>query len=151
MSSMLKQYSIIKEKYSNCNIVVDYKKLNGLRLNPKNQIYYDGIMVNQLVLINSSFIEKVLKKKIKRKLDSYLNFIISVLNDDSESGENIRHALNDLSRYRDIVEYKYQKYLDQKYIMLLLQKIALLEHELKQKAIYMTDLVEEKSVGGRSR
>ncbi len=148
---MLKQYSIVKEKYNNWLMIIDYKKLNGYRLIPKNRVEYEGIIVNQLVIINQSFIEKVLKKKIKRKLDLYLKLIIQVLGEDSSSddGESIRVALNDLSRYRNIVEFKYQKYLDEKYVALLLQKIALLEHELKQKLIYGVEKTEEKSTGRR--
>ena len=61
---MTKYYSIIKEP-KNSKIEIDYNKLNGFRLMPKNQVEYDGIMVNKLVLINQSFIERVLKKKIK--------------------------------------------------------------------------------------
>ena len=153
MINMSKQYSIIKGQYDNQPIILDYKKLNGYHLMPKNNVEYEGIMVNQLVIINQSFIEKVLKKKIKRKLDLYLNLIIQTLSeDDSEdTGASIRNALNDLSRYRDIVEFKYQKYLDEKYVALLLQKIALLTHELKQKLIYMVEKPEEKSTGGRRR
>lgn len=157
MINMIKHYSIIKGKYDNQCMVIDYQKLNGYRLVPKNNIEYDGIMVNQLVIINQSFIEKVLKKKIKRKLDLYLKLIIDTLSEDDSSdvGASLRNALNDLSRYREIVEFKYQKYLDEKYVSLLLQKIALLEHELKQKLIYMIDRPimeeEEKSVGGRRR
>lgn len=147
---MLGKYAIIKKQKYNNKIEIDYNKLTGFKLNPQNRIPYEGIMVNQVVLINQTFIEKILKKKIKRKLDQYLNLIIATLDETGENeGVALRHALNDLSRYRDIVEYKYQKYLDQKYISLLLQKIALLEYELKQKLIYG---VEEKTMsGGRSR
>lgn len=133
---MLKQYAIQKERpcYEKASIE-DHKK--GFPLYPKNQVQYDGIMVNQLILMNPSFIEKILKKKIKRKLDQYLNLIIQTLDDDSDDDETLRQALNDLSRYRDIVKYKYQKYLDNKYITLLLQKISILEYELNQKMIYV--------------
>lgn len=148
---MLEQYSIVKENYPNNKVEIDYHKLNGFKVSPRNHVPYDGITVNKLVLINQSFIERVLKKKIKRKLDMYLNLIIQTLSDEgADDGASLRHALNDLARYRDIVEYKYQKYLDEKYIALLLQKIALLEHELKQKLIYMVE-PEEKSKGGRRR
>ena len=94
MIKMLKQYSIVKEKYNNWLMIIDYKKLNGYRLIPKNRVEYEGIIVNQLVIINQSFIEKVLKKKIKRKLDLYLKLIIQVLGEDSSSddGESIRVA-----------------------------------------------------------
>lgn len=155
MSNMAKHYSIVKENYGNSMITIPLSKLKGFTLNPKNQVEYDGIMVNELVLINQSFIEKVLKKKIKRKLDLYLRFIVQMLNEDnsSEDGESLRQALNDLSRYRHIVEYKYQKYLDEKYVALLLQKIALLEHELKQKLIYMMEPITyaEESTKGKGR
>ncbi len=150
MSNMSGKYTIIKEKKYNNRIEFDHHKLTGFKLKPQNRIPYEGIMVNQVVLINQSFIEKILKKKIKRKLDQYLNLIIETLDESSgEEGESLRHALNDLSRYRNIVEYKYQKYLDQKYISLLLQKISLLEYELKQKLIYGED---EKNIStGRRR
>lgn len=154
MSEMKKNYFIAKDQYDNCSIKIDCQKLKGYRLIPKNNIEYDGIMVNQLVIINQSFIEKVLKKKIKRKLDMYLNLIIRSLNEEpDDDGTIFKTALDDLSRYRNIVEFKYQKFLDEKYIELLLQKIALLEHELKQKLIYMSNysIVEEKSKTGRSR
>ena len=54
--------------------------------------------------------------------------------DDDDSA--FRIALNDLTRYREIVESKYRKYMDDKYISLLLKKIDLLEHEMKSKIIY---------------
>lgn len=150
---MIKHYSIVKENYNYSMSTIP--KLKGFTLNPKNQVEYDGIVVNELVLINQSFIEKVLKKKIKRKLDLYLRLIVQMLSEDgsSEDGESLRQALNDLSRYKQIVEYKYQKYLDEKYVALLLQKIALLEHELKQKLIYIMEPMEyaEESTKGRGR
>lgn len=149
MIKVLKQYAIKKDMYDNCIIAINYNDLEGFKVNPKNQIQYDGIVVNQLVLINQSFIQKVLKKKIKRKLDMYLQMIMYLLNEEGETGETIEEALNDLSRYRDIIRYKYQKYLDEKYISLLLQKVNLLEYELRQRLAYVVEA--ENSKGGKSR
>ena len=151
---MEKTYTIVKEQYNGDKIYIDYTKLNGFKVKPKNNIKYKGIKVNSLVIIKPIFIEKLLKKKVKRKLDFYLQYIISLMDCDDETGTNadLKLALNDLARYKSIVEYKYRKYLDQKYINLLLKKIDILEHQIKMKLIYKPDeiyeLEEEK---GKSR
>ncbi len=142
---MKSTYTIVKE----CNgdkIIIDYSKLDGYKFKPKNKIKYNGIKVNSIVVVKKSFIEKLLKKKVKRKLNYYLEYIISLIDNDDEDGSGLKEALTDLERYKSIVEYKYKKYLNQKYITLLLKKIKLLENELKTKIlIYENEevLVEE--------
>ena len=150
---MEKHYSIVKEQYNGDKVCIDYSKIEGFKFKPRNNINYGGVKVNSLMIIKPSFIEKLLKKKVKRKLDLYLNYIISLMeNSDDTDPTDLRHALNDLERYKSIVEYKYNKYLDNKYITLLLRKINILENEIKAKMIYVNentyDLEETK---GKSR
>jgi hypothetical protein len=129
-------YYVCKKGNDRQIIYLDYDKLNGFGFSPKNNVKYDGIIVNKMVIIKPSMIEKVLRKKIKRKLDLYLKLIIKFIeSDDSSNGDTLREALNDLSRYKNIIEYKYRKYLDEKYLKILLKKIALLEYELNSKFI----------------
>ena len=67
--------------------------------------------------------------------------------DDEESDPtNLRNALNDLTRYKSIVRNNYSKYLEQKYIKLLLNKINIIESELKSRILYY-DNIYEKSAG----
>lgn len=147
-----KNYIIAKANINGETVIINYDKINGLKLSPKNSINYPGIKVNSMILIKPSFIEKILKRKIKNKLNHYLNYIISLIDDDDssdastyyrplhlnyeeEDGSNYKEALDDLTRYKSIVEYKYRKFLDDKYITLLLKKIAVLENEIKSKSI----------------
>ena len=117
-------------------IYLDYDKLKGFDFEPRNNVKYDGIVVNKMVIIKPSMIEKVLRKKIKRKLDLYLKLIIKFIeSNDSEDGDALMEALNDLTRYKNIINYKYKKYLDEKYLNILLKKIALLEYELNSRLI----------------
>lgn len=125
-------YLIIK-KNNNEKCFVDYKKLNGFKIKPLNNVSYDGIIVNKMVIINPSFIDKVLKKKIKRRLDLYLKYLIEILDTDDNDGTNLREVLDDVARYKSIVINKYSKYLEQKYLKLLLKKIMLIENELQIK------------------
>ena len=127
-------YYVCKKGDDRQLIYLDYDKLKGFGFSPKNNVKYDGIIVNKMVIIKRSMIEKVLKRKIKRKLDLYLKLIIRFIeSEDSDNGETLREALNDLSRYKNIIDYKYKKYLDEKYLKILLKKIAILEYELNNK------------------
>jgi len=132
---MSEKHYYINKKNSNKEIIyLDYDKLKGLDFSPKNRVKYDGIVVNKMVIIKPSMIEKILKRKIKKKLDLYLKLIIKFIEStDSDNGDAIREALNDLTRYKSIIAHKYQKYLDEKYLKLLIRKIALLEYELNSK------------------
>lgn len=113
------------------------KKNHGFKVRPKNNVKYDGIKVRKLVILNKLFISKLLMKKIKRKLNLYLELIVDAidLDEDDTDGEVYRESLDDLSRFKDIVKYKYKKHLDAKYIKLLLKKIELFEYELNEKIV----------------
>ena len=129
----LSKYKLIKRKRIPYKKMLKMKirKTTGFSIKPKNSFVYDGIEVNKLLILKKRFIANLLKKKIKRKLDLYLDLIIDA--DDDTSSESFRGHLDEISRFEDIIKYKYKKYLDKKYISLLLKKIELLEYELKEK------------------
>lgn len=128
-----KLYIVTENKYDNQKIKIDINKMEGFKFSPKNSSEYLGIEVNSMLVVKPSFIDKLLKKKTKRKLDYYLKYLISILDSDDTSDDSFRQALDDIARYKEIIEYKYRKYLDDKYINLLLKKINLIERELKER------------------
>lgn len=139
-------YLLVKDNFERAIVDINYTKLDGFKFNPKNQVEYDGVIVNEMVIINPSFIENVLKRKTKKKLELYLKFIIGLIdNDSSTSSDDLKEALNGLVRYKGIVENKYRRFLDERYMNVLLKKINLLEQELKNKIIYYKEPVKEES------
>lgn len=146
-----KKYIIEKSKFSEEDFTIPKTKMSGFELKPKNQIPYDGIKVNSLLMVKPAFVEKVLKKKNKRKVEYYLNYIIELLDSDDADPTGLSEALNDLKKYRDIIKYKYSKYLDDKYIELLLRKINVLEKQLNARIMYYDymnhEVVEEEKKG----
>lgn len=128
-----KSYTVIKTNYDGEITLKNYKEIEGYKVSPKNSFPYKGIAVESMFLIKPSFIEKIIKKKIKRKLEFYLNYLINL--NDNDDGTSSRIALDELTRYKEAIEYKYRKFLDDKYFNLLNKKISLLEHELKSKMI----------------
>ena len=110
-------------------IYINYDKYKGYNITPKNNISYDGVRVNKMI-------EKVLKRKIKNRLDLYLKTIVEIMDEDeSGTSSGVREALNELTRFKNIIKYKYEKYLEEKYLILLNKKIEILEYELKKKLI----------------
>ena len=116
-------------------IMFDKKGVNGLNFNPRNNKDY-GITVSKMIIVKPEIVKKLLIKSTKRKLDMFIRMLATLTDDDTTTDETLREALNDLSRYRNIVEYKYKKYLDNKYREQLIAKIDILEGEIKKKIIY---------------
>ena len=116
-------------------VILDKNALEGLNFNPKNNKNY-GISVSKMIIVKQDIVKKLLIKSTKRKLNKFIEFLANLTDDDDTTDASLREALNDLSRYRNIVEYKYKKYLDEKYQEQLIAKIDILEGEIKKKLIY---------------
>lgn len=129
----IKKYHLYKRKTKERKIELNTKIEKGYTIKPKNTMKYEGIVVNSMTIINNELIQTLLKKKIKKKLDMYLQFLITVLEEDDTDGGHLMFALNDLERYRRMVINNYKKYLEEKYIKLLMNKMDLIEQELKSK------------------
>lgn len=131
--------------------LIDTKKMRGFKVKPLNNINYDGVKVDKLLIIKPSFVEKVLKRKTKRKLEMYLEFIINILeSEDGNDSGKINIALNDLNRYKSIIKNNYRVYLDKLYYDTLMKKIDVIEKELKVRKMYLdmtyqAEIKEEKS------
>ncbi len=131
---MSKRYYIVDKK--NTEIIhgyIDCDNIKGFGIKPQNKIPYEGIEVGHLTLVEPELIEKVLKRKTKRKLNAYLNFLLTVIDDDDTDGDALELVIEDTDRYKSIIINKYAKFLDKKYINTLIKKVNLVEKELKNK------------------
>ena len=146
---MNKHYLIIKDNkicYVKCEV------LDGFAFKPTNGIFIDdGVVVAKIIVFKPEFIELVLKRKIKNKLNIYLTMLLEDATDDdaSDDPEFVRAVLDDVSRYKALVTNKYRKYLEKRYYEVLQTKIAIIEEELKAKLVYLLydKELEEKQVG----
>ena len=87
------------------------------------------------------------KKKIKRKLSLYTQLIIELIDSSEEDDGTIDIVLNDLERYKRVINNNYKAYLSKKYLELLHKKIELLENELKTKQMFLKLNVETEKKG----
>ena len=132
----MKGYYLSRQPKTGEIIYVNYDKFKGYNITPKNSIKYDGVRVNKMIIVKPSMIEKVLKRKIKNRLDLYLRTIVEIMDENDDTGTSgIREALNELTRFKNIIKYKYEKHLEEKYLTILNKKIEILEYELKKKLL----------------
>ncbi len=117
---------------------IDYNQIHGFKIKPGNNIPYDGVEVSRLVLVKPSLIENVLKRKTKHKLNAYLAFLFTIIDDDDDDSETLELVIDDVARYKSIIINKYSKFLDKKYINRLLKKVGMVERELKDKLKELT-------------
>lgn len=127
-----KKYVLCEKKIKKISVNLD-KIINGYHIKPRNKMIYDGIVVKSMIIVNYSLVEQLLKKKIKKKLDSYLQFLISVLDSEDTDPGHLMFALNDLERYRRTIMNNYRVYLDKKYFKILMDKMDLIDQELRSK------------------
>lgn len=138
---MNRHYVLLRNKYDNCRIELNNHKLgSGFHIHPKNSLEYVGLEINEMTINSRNFVEHIVKKKTGRKLEGYIQYLMSLLDDNNgETGSFIGFVLNDVTKFRAIIKGKYAKYLDEHYVELLLKKLDLLEHELKVKAYYINE------------
>jgi hypothetical protein len=118
-----------KKKIKSCNL----KKIDGYLFTPKNKIKYPGITVTKFKAVKPEIIENLLKKKVKKKLELYLQYLFYLLNEtDGEPGATDM-VLDDLARYQQMVKNCYQKYLGEQYILELEKQIEYIKFCAKQR------------------
>ena len=120
----------------------------------KDLHFMDAIDVNRVIIINPSFIDKVVTRKINAKFDRLINMIqIICENDDDESGEGYRIALDEANKLKMELWNKYRKYLAKEKLDLMIKKIEILEDELNLRLnVLMNSLYEQEQLSrGHSR
>lgn len=126
------QYVLVKKSSKKDIIYIDYKSLIGFKVKPKNSKKY-GMNVNEMLIIKPYFIDTILKRKVGKRLESYINYLIEILDDDDADGAKLAQTLDDIERYRMTIKNNYQNYLNERYVEILLKKLSLVEEKLKEK------------------
>lgn len=150
------KFLVVKEKNSKEIKYFDYDKLDGYNLKAKKDLHFmDAIDVNRIIIINPSFIEKIATKKINAKFDRLINMIQVVCDneEDDETGEGYRIALDEANKLKMELWNKYKKYISEEKLDLMTKKIEILEDELKLRLnVLMNSLYEQENLNkGHSR
>ena len=137
--------------YYNVNIV-------GLNVTPKNNIKDLTIKADKIILIDPDLCESYIRKRINKKIDRVIKFMIKILNDDGTTDDDTGLVLDELNKLKGIIINKYKEYMLESEYKALLTKLIIIEEEFKKnynQKLYMNymngSIYEEKISEGRSR
>ncbi len=137
-------YLIVKEKNKKTIHYFEYNNLDGFNMvsKSKNIKLKDAINVNKIVIINQSFIEKLINKKINGKIKKLIDLLNDIYNNEDSSEDpagSLMQALNEVEKFKREMINKYMDYMTKEQLKLLDKKIEILEQEVTLKAYYLNE------------
>lgn len=135
-------YLIVKEKDKKEITYFEYNKLTGFNMTSKNKNIKlkDAINVNKMVVINPSFIEKLINKKINNKLKKLIDLISTIYDSGEEDpAGTLMFALNEVEKFKREMINKYVEYMSKEQLKLLNKKIEILEQEVTMRVYYINE------------
>lgn len=147
---MTKRFVVTKDENTQTITYKEYDSLKGYDLKPKNKLSKEDIInVDEMVIINPSLIEKLISKKCKKTLERILKLISFIYDDDETGEESVTLALNEIAKFKELLDTKYKEYMKEKEYKLMLKKLEILENEVKLRKLYLNskENSEKKSKG----
>ena len=132
-----KSYYIAKNKKKKEIVSFELEKLDGYQVKPKTK-KNDSIEVSKIIFVNKEFSEKIIRKKIDKKISALLEELKVIDEDDSGNNEGaIRKSLMDAEKLRLQIINTYVKYLGHTYEWLTLKKLQIIIEQLRYKLYYI--------------
>jgi tRNA (guanine37-N1)-methyltransferase len=142
-------YYIAKDNRNKEILYMEYDKINGFEMMPKNDAKREDIIsVSKMVLIKPSFVNKVIKLKIDKKMKNLydkFNYLLTVEDEDGTAS-----VLDEAVRYRQFLINNYVAFLGEKYRDLILNKLQIMINELNIRQRLMSE-IRESELSGKSR
>ena len=137
MMNKKSSYYVSKNKDKKEIVCFEIENVVGYELKPKVK-NKDGIQVSKIVIVNPEFSEKIIRKKIDKKITYLLDQLKIIDQDDNGDNEgDIRRSLMDAEKLRLQILNKYIKYLGHTYGSLTMKKIQLITEQLRYKLYYI--------------
>lgn len=136
------KYFVVKNRNDASITYFEYNKVKGYDVTPRNVKIKDAIDVERMIIINPSMIQKLAFKKVNSKFQRIVKLLMFVLSEDNndESGESYKEALNEITKLRLEVFVKYKNNLKQEDFEMFNKKLDILEQELKTRLYYLKDI-----------
>ncbi len=134
---MTKNFLIQKDSKTGEITYLEYDKLNGYRVKPRIKTD-ESIAVSQIIFIEPSFSEKIIKKKIElqiKKLTELMRYYDTNEGGDDDSG--VRRSLVEAEKLKLKIINDYVHYLGNTYASISIQKVQLIIDSLRTQLINM--------------
>ena len=135
-----KKFIVKKDEKTDIITYMEYEKIKGLNIKPKhNKNFEDMINVDEMIIINSSLINKLIDKKCQKNLERIIKMLSIILEDDSDDDTPFMLALTEIERFKNLLITKYKDYMEEKEYTLQLKKLELLKQETEERRRYKVE------------
>ena len=133
-------YYLSKDEKTGNVVYFEYNKLDGYQVKPKKQ-QKNTIDVSQILIVKPEFSEKIIRKKIEKKIFYLLEQLRIIDEDNSGDSEGtIKKCLYDAEKLRLQIINNYVKYLGHTYQGLTLKKIEIIIEQLRYKLFMLEEV-----------
>ena len=140
-----RSYSISRDNKKKESVYLEYDKIDGYRVNPKIT-KDDSISVSKIVFVNDSMSEKIIRRKIDKKIAYLLSQLKLIEEDENPDEGSIKRSLMDAEKLKLQIINNYVKYLGNTYQSLTLKKIQIIVNQLRFKLYTIRDLEREMNI-----
>lgn len=134
-----KNYFLHRDNTTGEMVYIEFDKLDGYHIAPKAN-KPDAISVNKIVFTSPTLSEKLIKKKIDKKITYLLAKLREIDEGDTDpTGTTIRDTLMEAERLKLMIINTYVKYLGNTYQSLTLKKITLIVNQLRYKLFMLKE------------
>lgn len=139
-----RSYSVSRSQMTSESIYFEYDKVDGYIVNPKAR-KKDSIEVSKIVFVNDSMSEKIIRKKIDKKIASLLLQLKLIEENGNPDEGGIKRNLMDAEKLKLQIINNYVKYLGHTYQSLTLKKIQIIINQLRFKLYTIRDMERERN------
>lgn len=140
-----RSYSVSRNQMTSESVYLEYDKIDGYQVNPKTK--KSGLIeVSKIVFVNDSMSEKIIRRKIDKKIASLLSQLKLIDEDSNPDESGIKRSLMDAEKLKLQIINNYVKYLGHTYQSLTLKKIQIIINQLRFKLYTIRDIERERNI-----
>lgn len=123
---------VIEHKGEEKKLTYHNVKIVGLSVTPKNNVKDLTIKADKIILIDPNLCETYIRRRINKKIDKVIKFMIKILNDEDTTDGDAGLVLDEVYKLKGIIINKYKEYMLESEYKTLLTKLILIEEEFKR-------------------
>jgi len=119
----------------------DLVEIEGFTMGSTNKVYkVSGAQIKAISISDKELANPYVSKIVFSKYHKLFEYVTNVLiDDDDESGETCREALNHTEKFRLEIKNKYRDYLKRKELDMLAKQLMILQKELSERLIQIRE------------
>lgn len=131
----------INDSYKIKGNIEDVVEISGFPMGPSGKVYKIGDSnIKAISISNTKLANPFAWKVVYKKYEKLIEYLTTVLiDDDDDSGETMREALNQIEKFRQEIKNKYRDYLKRKELEMMAKQLQVIQKEIYERIEIIRD------------